>query len=379
MSRTQDEGRLQDLRRELEDINHAMLRLLGRRGRVVRQVGELKRELGMPLFVPQREQQMLERLVQSNPGPFPEQTIRHLFREIFSASVALMEQQQEGNLQVCRRQGEPVCSIPLAGLTVGSGQPVIIAGPCAVESRSQMEMVASGLRRLGVRLLRGGTFKPRTSPYSFQGMGEPGLKLLAQVARENSLATVTEVMDTRHVQLVAEYADVLQIGARNMHNYSLLKEVGLCRKPVLLKRGLAATLKELLLAAEYIWSQGNQQIILCERGIRTFEREYRNTLDISAVPLLKQSSRLPVIVDVSHAAGRKDILAALARAALAAGCDGIMVEVHPFPVVARSDNQQQLDLDEFARFLEQVDPRASWQGFTGEPSAAPRRRQGGQA
>ncbi|RME29542.1 MAG: 3-deoxy-7-phosphoheptulonate synthase, partial [Deltaproteobacteria bacterium] len=228
------------------------------------------------------------------------------------------------------------------------------AGPCAVESRSQMEMVAEGLARLGVHVLRAGCFKPRTSPYSFQGMGEPGLKLLAEVAPRFGMVTVTEVVDTRHVELVAGYADMLQVGTRNMSNFALLKEVGASGKPVLLKRGMAATVGEFLLAAEYVWSQGNHRIILCERGIRTFENETRNTLDVSAIAVLKRKSHLPVIADVSHAAGRKDILPELACAALAAGADGIMVEVHPFPAVARSDGQQQLDLDEFGAMLEKI-------------------------
>jgi 3-deoxy-7-phosphoheptulonate synthase/chorismate mutase len=217
-----------------------------------------------------------------------------------------------------------------------------------------MESAARGLARLGVRLLRGGTFKPRSSPYAFQGLGEVGLRILAEAARRHGMACVTEVMDTRAVALVAEYADVVQIGARNMHNYALLREVGALRKPVLLKRGFSATLDELLWSAEYVLKEGNETVILCERGIRTFETQTRNTLDISAIPIVRRTSYLPVIVDVSHAAGRTDILAPLARAALAAGANGVMVEVHPCPAVARSDSQQQLSLDEFARFLGEV-------------------------
>ena len=214
--------------------------------------------------------------------------------------------------------------------------------------------VAAHLARRGVRLIRGGAFKPRTSPYSFQGLGQQALTMLSQVARRHGLAVVTEVLDPRDLEVVLECADVLQIGARNMFNYPLLQEVGRTRTPILLKRSFQATLEELLLSAEHVMSQGNDQVILCERGIRTFERWTRSTLDISAVPLLKQESHLPVVVDVSHAAGRRDILPPLARAALAAGADGLMLEVHSNPAVALSDGEQQLDLPGFDRLLESL-------------------------
>ncbi len=344
---------LDQLRKELVDINFAILNLLNRRGRVVTEVMKVKQRGDIPVFVPEREQRMLEEILANNPGPFPDKTISHLFKEIFRASVALMESQQEQGLRISRTNRKEDLRIRIGKRELG-GDPVVIAGPCAVESESQMEMVAADLARLGIGFLRGGTFKPRSSPYAFQGMGEPGLEILRRVARKHDLVSVTEVMDTRTVDLVAGYADVLQIGARNMYNYALLREVGRCDKPVLLKRGLSATIDEFLWAAEYIVSEGNGNVILCERGIRTFERQTRNTLDISAVPLLRMKTYLPVIVDVSHAAGRKDILAPLARAALAAGANGIMVEVHPFPAVARSDSQQQLDIEEFREFLEQT-------------------------
>jgi 3-deoxy-7-phosphoheptulonate synthase/chorismate mutase len=347
------EPSLERLRRELVDINFAILNLLNRRARVVTEVQSVKKQEGVPAYVPEREQQMLSDLVSNNPGPFPDKAISHLFKEIFRASVALMESKGEQSLQISRANHPEDHVIEIGQHRIGA-EPVIIAGPCAVESESQMEQVASDLARLGIGFLRGGTFKPRSSPYSFQGMGEPGLKILRQVAKQHGLVSVTEVMDTRAVELVAEYADVLQIGARNMQNFSLLREVGRCGKPVLLKRGMSATVDELLWAAEYILAEGNRDVILCERGIRTFERLTRNTLDISAIPLLRDKTFLPVIVDVSHAAGRKDILAPLARAALAAGANGVMVEVHPFPAVARSDSQQQLDIEEFGQFLQQT-------------------------
>jgi len=348
---------LDQLRKELVDLNFAIMHLLNRRACVVEQVHTVKKRDGIPTYVPEREQNMLEQLVAANAGPFPDKTVAHLFKEIFRASVALQEAADERTLQVSRACCPEDRRIKIGGRELG-GAPVVIAGPCAVESEAQMELVAAELAKLGIGFLRGGTFKPRSSPYSFQGMGEPGLELLRKVGRANDLVTVTEVMDTRTVELVAEYADVLQVGARNMHNTPLLREVGRCGKPVLLKRGLAATLEEFIWAAEYIVAEGNKDVILCERGIRTFERQTRNTLDISAVPLLKAKTYLPVIVDISHAAGRKDILAPLAKASLAAGAHGLMVEVHPFPAVARSDSQQQLDLDEFKRFLSDIGPLA---------------------
>jgi len=348
------ETMLDQLRRELVDINHAILHLLNKRGKTVLEVQQIKEREGLPLFMPDRELAMLQQILENNQGPFSDKTIEHLFKEIFRAGVALMENQKERGLVVSRAHRKEDLIIQVGGRTLGK-EPVIIAGPCSVESEAQLEMVASELARLGIGFLRGGTFKPRSSPYAFQGMGEAGLKILQDTARRHNLVSVTEVMDTRTVELVARYVDVLQIGARNMHNYELLREVGRCSKPIVLKRGLAATIDEFLWAAEYIASEGNDQVILCERGIRTFETQTRNTLDISAIALLRQKSYLPIIADVSHAAGRKDILVPLARASLAAGAQGVMVEVHPFPAVARSDSAQQLDLEEFRAFLSGVD------------------------
>jgi 3-deoxy-7-phosphoheptulonate synthase/chorismate mutase len=313
-------------------------------------VQRIKERRGIPTFLPEREKEMLSELQSRNPGPFSNETVRHLFAEIFKASVALMEKRRDDVLRVSRSYRAEDLVIDFGERQIGA-EPVVIAGPCAVESEEQLDFVARALRRLGVGFLRGGTFKPRTSPYSFQGLGELGLRILSKVARRHELTSITEVMDPRAVELVAEHADVLQIGARNMYNYDLLREVGKTRKPVLLKRAMSATLDELLWAAEYVVSEGNEQVILCERGIRTFERQTRNTLDISAIPLLRQQSHLPVVVDLSHATGRKDIVVPLGRAALAAGAHGLMVEVHPFPAVARSDAQQQLDVDELTAFL----------------------------
>mgnify|MGYP003899673035 CR=1 FL=1 len=242
-----------------------------------------------------------------------------------------------------------------AGLRLGSGRPVIIAGPCSVESEEQIVAAARAVKAAGATALRGGAFKPRTSPRSFQGLGEEGLRLLAVARAETGLPVVTEVMDTAHIDLVAEYADVLQVGSRNMQNFALLKQVGRAGKPVMLKRGLSATLDEWLAAAEYILDSGNDQVILCERGIRTFETSTRNTLDLSTAILARQRSGLPVIVDPSHAAGRRDLIPALSLAALAAGADGLMIEVHPDPERALSDAQQQLTFDEFRRLMAELE------------------------
>ena len=237
------------------------------------------------------------------------------------------------------------------GATIGGRELAVIAGPCSVEGRDMLRTTAQAVRSAGARLLRGGAYKPRTSPYAFQGLGRAALRMLAEVRAETGLPVVTEVMDPRQVEAVAEHADVLQIGARNMQNFSLLSEVGRVQRPVLLKRGLSATLKELVMAAEYIMTEGNRDVILCERGIRTFETATRNTLDISAIPVLKSETHLPVIVDPSHAGGRASLVAPLAFAAIAAGADGLIVEVHPCPEKAMSDGDQSLTPAAFADMM----------------------------
>ena len=236
-------------------------------------------------------------------------------------------------------------------IRIGSSEIVIIAGPCSVENHEQLMETAKAVKSAGGVILRGGAFKPRSSPYNFQGLGEEGLKLLMEARKETGLPVVTEVMDTRLVELVAGYADILQIGSRNMQNYPLLKEVGMLRKPVLLKRGMMATIEEFLLAAEYILNQGNDQVILCERGIRTFETSTRNTLDLGAVPMLKHLTHLPVIVDPSHGTGHRWMVPAMAKAAVAAGADGLIMEVHYKPEEALCDGQQSLSPEEFARLM----------------------------
>jgi len=252
-------------------------------------------------------------------------------------------------------QKEPTI-INVNGVKIGSKQLVAMAGPCAVESEEQMDTVARELSQLGVKILRGGAFKPRTGPYAFQGMGREGLDILRTVGDKYGMAVVTEVVDIRDLDAICQKADMIQIGARNMQNFELLKEVGATQKPVLLKRGLSATIEEFLLAAEYILSNGNPNVILCERGIRTFEKETRNTLALATIPLVKEMSHLPIIVDPSHATGKKSLIEPMTKAAIACGADGFIIEVHPNPEQAKSDAQQQLTPKEFEQLMKDIQP-----------------------
>jgi 3-deoxy-7-phosphoheptulonate synthase len=254
--------------------------------------------------------------------------------------------------------------VKLNGTSIGGKQVVVMAGPCSVESREQLLETAHAVKEAGAQILRGGAFKPRTSPYSFQGLGEEGLRILAEAREETGLLIVTEVMDPQLVPLVCNYADILQIGARNMQNYALLHALGDAQRPVLLKRGMMSTIEEMLMAAEYILSHGNNRVLLCERGIRTFETYTRNTMDINAVPLLKQLSHLPVIADPSHGTGKWELVAPVARAAVAAGADGLMIEVHRRPEEAVSDGAQSLKPSRFAALVESLRPVAEAVGRT---------------
>lgn len=258
--------------------------------------------------------------------------------------------------------------VKVGDVEIGGEEIVLIAGPCAVESREQVFQTAEAVKKGGGQILRGGAFKPRTSPYSFQGLGEEGLKILAEARERTGLRIVTEVMRTDHIDVVAEYADILQIGARNMQNFHLLREAGKTKKPVMLKRGLSATIEEWLNAAEYIMNEGNFNVILCERGIRTFETQTRNTLDLSAVPLIKRLSHLPIIVDPSHGTGKWRLVAPMSRAAIAAGADGLMIEVHPNPKEACSDGPQSLNLENFFELTWEIKKIAEIMGrrFDGE-------------
>ena len=261
--------------------------------------------------------------------------------------------------KVSRNKRSDNTVVEVKGIAIGGSEVIMIAGPCAVESKEQLFETARSVKAGGARILRGGAFKPRSSPYNFQGMGEDGLKLLREISIETGMPVVTEVMDTRQIELVASYADMIQIGSRNMQNYPLLKEAGLLRKPVLLKRGMMATIEEFLLAAEYILSQGNEQVILCERGIRTFETSTRNTLDLSAVPMLKHLTHLPVIIDPSHGTGLRWMVPSMAKAAVAVGADGLIVEVHYKPEEALCDGHQSLSIAEFNTMMADIDKIAA--------------------
>ncbi|RAR41424.1 bifunctional 3-deoxy-7-phosphoheptulonate synthase/chorismate mutase [Paenibacillus sp. MDMC362] len=348
------QGRLEQLRSELDSVNLQLLELLSERARLAQEIGQEKEKQGVPDFDPVREKKMLDTLVEHNQGPFDNETVRHLFKQIFQASLKLQQVDHKKHLLVSRKKKQEDTLIQLGHTVIGGGTPVMIAGPCSVESYEQVRQVAAALKEAGITVMRGGAFKPRTSPYDFQGLGLEGLKILKEVASEFGLKTISEIVDPAHIELACEYIDVIQIGARNMQNFELLKAAGDVQTPVLLKRGLAATIDEFVHAAEYIVSRGNTQVMLIERGIRTYEKATRNTLDISAVPILKQETHLPVLVDVTHSTGRKDILAPCARAALAAGADGVMVEVHPDPATALSDAAQQLNIPEFHDFLANV-------------------------
>ncbi len=244
--------------------------------------------------------------------------------------------------------------VTLGNVKIGGGKPVIMAGPCAVESEEQALTIARLVKKQGAHIFRGGAFKPRTSPYSFQGLGEEGLKILERVRKETGLLIVTEATDHINIDIVERYADIIQIGARNMQNYSLLRRAGHASKPILLKRGFAATIEELLMSAEYIMSEGNTQVILCERGIRTFADNTRNTLDLSAIPSIKEVSHLPIVVDPSHAAGLRDYVIPLSRGAIAVGADGLLVEVHHDPMHALSDGMQSLYPEQFEELMKEI-------------------------
>jgi len=257
--------------------------------------------------------------------------------------------------KLASREFKPANSIiKIRDVEIGGEKLILMAGPCAVEERKQFIDTAHLLKKAGASILRGGAFKPRSSPYSFQGLGEEGLKIMAEAREETGLPIVTEIVDPKDVELVAHYADILQVGARNMQNFILLKELGKVNKPILLKRGLSATIEEWLMAAEYIMSAGNFEVILCERGIRTYETSTRNTLDLSAVPLIKRLSHLPIIVDPSHGTGKRDLVGPMAKAAVAAGADGLMIEVHIDPAIALSDGPQSLTPDQFATLVNEL-------------------------
>ena len=341
---------LDQLRQRVEELNLQLLSLINERACTVQEIGRVKETQGVNRYDPVRERHMLDLIKDNNNGPFENSTILHLFKQIFKAGLELQEDDHRKELLVSRKKKAEDTVINLKGELIGTGNPHFVFGPCSVESYEQVAAVAASVKAKGLKLLRGGAYKPRTSPYDFQGLGLEGLKILKRVADEYDLAVISEIVTPTDIDTALQYIDVIQIGARNMQNFELLKAAGSVNKPILLKRGMSATIEEFINAAEYIMSQGNGQIILCERGIRTYERATRNTLDISAVPILKQETHLPVFVDVTHSTGRKDLLLPCTKAALAIGADGVMAEVHPDPAVALSDSAQQMDLKQFDEF-----------------------------
>ncbi|HUD71075.1 MAG TPA: bifunctional 3-deoxy-7-phosphoheptulonate synthase/chorismate mutase [Dongiaceae bacterium] len=347
-----DDLSLTELRGKIDRVNCELLDRLQERAALVQEIAAVKRARGLEGHDPGREDAMLEDLLARSQGPFGPAELRTIFRTIFRASLEMQERDRWQGLRVKQPGLLPPGGVRVGKVAIGDGPPVMIAGPCSAESAEQMDVVAASLATYpGGMILRAGAYKPRTNPYSFQGLREEGLDLIEAAGARHHLPTVTEVLDGASVERVAAQADMLQVGSRNMYNTELLKALGRVRRPVLLKRGFMATIEEFILAAEYIVSAGNPQVVFCERGIRTFERATRNTLDISAVPLLKRETSLPVIVDLSHALGRRDIILPCGRAALAAGADGLMVEVHPDPDRALSDGFQQLDLRAFAELM----------------------------
>lgn len=342
---------LEDLRSQITEISLELVRLLNERADIALKIGAAKRKQGHSnLYDPIREAKLLKQLLEASNGPLADDALAHLLKEVFKASLALQVEDAHKQLLVESKRATAVHIGPVSFGEV----PVIIAGPCAIETEEQIEEIFAFLSNLGVQIVRAGAFKPRTSPYDFQGLGIDGLKMASRIAKQHNLLLVSEIMDSESLTQALPYLDAVQIGARNMQNFSLLKAVGAINKPIILKRGLSATIEEFTLAAEYIVASGNDQVILCERGIRTFETATRNTLDVSAVAILKEQLQLPIIVDVSHAAGRKDILLPLAKAGIAVGGDGIMIETHPQPSIALSDAQQQLNMTEFASFYREL-------------------------
>ncbi|HLQ98041.1 MAG TPA: bifunctional 3-deoxy-7-phosphoheptulonate synthase/chorismate mutase [Candidatus Dormibacteraeota bacterium] len=349
------QGSVEELRNQLDEVNLEILEKINERAKIVQEIGQVKETQGVNRFDPVRERDMLDKITNANTGPFQASTVEHIFKEIFKAGLELQKDDHSKALLVSRKKKQENTVININGAEFGNGEQHFIIGPCAVESYEQVSAVAEAVKGKGLKLLRGGAYKPRTSPYDFQGLGLEGLQILKRVADEHELAVISEVVSPSQIEEAAEYLDVVQIGARNMQNFELLKAAGEIDKPILLKRGLSATIEEFINAAEYIISRGNGNIILCERGIRTYEKATRNTLDISAVPILKQETHLPVMVDVTHSTGRRDLLIPTAKAALAIGADGVMAEVHPDPAVALSDAAQQMDIAMFDEFMKELE------------------------
>lgn len=345
---------LEALRARIDQVDSALLDLLNSRAEIVIEVQDLKRELGLPSYSAARESAIVERLKSANSGPLPDEAVEDIFFKILQHSISsLGPWPQMNKIHKCTADSK---ILRVGNVKIGGSERVLMCGPCAVESEDQIERTASFLSRLHIPIMRGGAFKPRTSPYSFQGLGQEGLSMLVNAAKRHGLLIVSEIIDVRDIDLFVESVDILQIGARNMQNSPLLREAGQSDKPVLLKRGFRSTVEEMLLAAEYILLEGNQRVILCERGIRTFEPLTRNTLDLACVALVKRMTSLPIVVDLSHSLGRTDIMTPMAKAALACGSDGLMIEVHPNPIKALSDGKQSLSFEDLAVLKSEIQP-----------------------
>lgn len=345
------ENKIQELRQSVDDINLELLKLLSKRGDLAKEIGNIQTGLGISQYDPKRELEMLDKLTAANEGPFDNGVIKSIFKSIFQASMETSQKADKPKFLTSRATKEDTV-VMIGDVAVGTGHsPVLMAGPCAIESKEQFEVTAERLASRGVTLMRGGAYKPRSNPYSFQGFGVEALEWARESCDKHNLKFIAEIMDAQDLDDCVKHVDVLQIGARNSQNFTLLKAVGKTKLPVLLKRGLSGTIEEWIMSAEYIMSEGNPNVILCERGIRTYEQYTRNTLDVSAVALAKLETHLPVIVDVTHSGGRRDLLVPLTKAGLAVGADGIMAEVHPNPDVALSDQKQQMDFDQFDDYL----------------------------
>ncbi|MEM7539732.1 MAG: bifunctional 3-deoxy-7-phosphoheptulonate synthase/chorismate mutase [Chloroflexota bacterium] len=345
---------IQEMRQKIDTINMELLRLLSERASIAKEIGQMQLSQGTSSYDPKRELEMLQALTDANEGPFDDGTIKSLFKSIFQASMEAGNKAEKPKFLTSRADRADTV-VMIGDVPVGGGNtPAMIAGPCAIESEEQVDVTAEFVANHGIKMFRGGAFKPRSNPYSFQGLGEQAMQWARAACDRHDLKFVAELMDARDLEVSLDYVDVLQIGARNSQNFTLLKEVGKTDRPVLLKRGLSSTIEEWIMSAEYIMSEGNTNVILCERGIRTYEQYTRNTLDVSAVALAKLETHLPVIVDPTHSGGRRDLLVALTRAGLAAGADGLIVEVHPNPAVALSDQKQQMDFDQFNNYLDAV-------------------------
>ncbi len=344
---------LEVLREKIDQIDDKLLELIQERFEIVNEVRKYKEENNILILDKDREKQIISRITNNYEGVMSKEEVTEIFKKIMGVSKHVQERLSNIDFHYEKKHKDHKTIIDVNGYGIGNDFSYMF-GPCSIESEEQMEEVAKSINELGLKFIRGGAFKPRTSPYDFQGLGIDGLKLMKKIADKYNLLVVSEVMESTDLDEALKYIDVVQVGARNMQNFSFLKKLGKIDKPVLLKRGLSATINEFLNASEYILQGGNSKVILCDRGIRTFEDKTRNSLDIAGIAVIKRSTHLPVIVDISHAAGRSDIIPELAAAVKALGVDGLMCEVHPEPCSALSDANQQITPEEMKAIFEKI-------------------------